>query len=71
MQIRENYIYFIQIWRKKGNGIAAPMLEGTLKALTRTFVKRSQWAFTMEYALLRQKGPADFGLPYRLSQNKP
>lgn len=70
-EVRANYVYFTQIWRKKGNAVSAAALRGALEALSRSFVKRSRWAFTMEDTLLAGAGLADGGLTYGLRPNKP
>ena len=71
MPIRDDYAYFIQIWRKTGEQVAPSLLSDAMENLRRAYVKRSAWAFTTEDDILRRLNLRDSVLPYALHQNKP
>lgn len=52
---RNNYYYFVQIWKKTDNNLSNKLLIDTINSLTRAFNKRSSWCSNLELFLLENK----------------
>ena len=66
--VRDDYEYFVQIYRKTGEQISAKLLENALEELRQAYVKRSQWACSLENELLCAENLNEQGLKYNLHQ---
>lgn len=50
---RDNYSYFVQIWKKTGNNLSNEILNDTIDNLTKALNKRSEWCSSLELFLLK------------------